>query len=244
MIKKFILATILVAATNTQGKFQIVEYVEDPYLANAPKEIADHVQKIAELINFDKKLEILVPKKPAVLINPWNKLISSGINPITKNTIITINQDFYASLPKDQQDAKIAVSLENVKEKNYIPNIVWAMFALLSIGLMICAYLTLKKTILAGHSKWIIGLAAFATGALIELAITGKLEQKVVAYFNTRRTIGIYERVIQKTGNRDAAIKSLEAQNAIIQKELADGEIFFKPHEKTHKNLIEKLRRN
>lgn len=220
-----------------------VEYVEDAHLSQAPQEIVDLSEKSADLMDYQDAYEIAVPKKPGIHINPWNKFIAQGINPQTKHPIIILNPQWFNEIPGDQQTFLLSRNFAtwqagaqpfSIKALPYL-------FLLNSIVLMLILFWLLGKTRLADQKKWIRALIAFGVVTLSDLTLMTKINQKLTYYLAMQHEMSIIEKVIEKTHNKEAAIEALKHFDTSIKKELADGELFWKPFEKIFENYANAL---
>lgn len=225
---------------------KIVEYVEDAYLAQAPQELVERVEQVADLMQFKNAYEVMVPKKPALEINPWNKFVSHGINPVTKNPMIIINQEWFSSMPDEQQAFLLGRAFENFIQGT-IPssmNFVMYLFLLLRILFIVAVFLILGKTRLNVYGTWVKLLLAIVVNVITNLLFVNQLEGSIKQHLARKHDLAINEMVIQKTLDREAGIKALEYFDASIKKELSKGELFWAPHSHLFEKYAQELKKN
>lgn len=227
-----LLIAVGISFTNC-AKAKIAHYQEDVYLANAPQEINELVEKAAELTQFTGTYEVVIPKKAALAINPWNKFLSGGINPATKNPIIIANPSWLLALDKDQQLFLVSrwfLSFKHGMLPNNIKAISFAFLAI-SILLIIFLFIVLGKTKLAKYNKGVRLLIACVLVSLNNVFFMSPLTSHLSHYLAIQHDHTINQMTLKLTGNKDAAIKALEFLDTSIKNELKDGETFFEPHQ-------------
>ena len=211
---------------------QMIEFNEDNYVQQAPQEITQRVQEVSALINFTKSYEVATPKKAGMQINPWNKFISYGINPLTKNTFLIINPAWFSTLTKDEQTFLIGRSLVTLQgEVSAMPvKIIPYLFMMLAFFLLFLFYWLLQFTPLAQQKKWIRMITAVILLNIVQYTIVGPLQQKLTIYFTKQYDMNVIHLTIKKTGNKSAALQALKKFDQSIKEEYQKGEVFFAPH--------------
>jgi hypothetical protein len=244
---KFLKYTVIAlwSLTNNYICPKQVEYTEDVYSVQAPQELVSLAQKAADLMEFKGSYEVISPKKPALQINPWNKFVGYGINPQTKNSFIVINPQWFSNIPEDQKLFLLSRNFLTLK-LGTIPvsmKIAPFIFSFIGILLMFVLFWLLGRTKLVSQ-KLIRALIAFATVATLNLIFINPLAIKLNRYLGARYDMQINEMAVQKTQNKDAAIKALEYFDGSIKKELAGGETFWEPNVKLFENYANELKIN
>ena len=209
----------------------MIEFVEDAYLKQVPQDLVHKVEKAAQFMDFIGNYEVVIPKKAGMQINPWNRYISQGINPLTQNYLIIINPEWFNTLSEDQQNFMLVRSFE-LFEQGFTPRIIKYIpyvFFLLSLVLLVVLYLLLGKTGL-GNQTVLRVLAAITLNWLIGYAVLNKIQERVVYYSASNHDFQINEAVVQKIGQRKAGIEALELYDAGIKKEFNEGETFWAPY--------------
>lgn len=238
LLKNSYLLTVLCAIATLSASAAMVEYVEDAYTAQAPDDIVAHVNDVAQHVHFEKRYEVIVPKKPGLQINPWNRFINCATNPLTHNWFIIINPVWFATLDKAEQDFLIArcFMIEKYGTNPWSMQLVKIIYFLIDLLLVFVLYKLLGRTRLA-QQKAIVRIAlALGIAIAVELLITDKIENKILTYFAARHNTMIHRETVAITGNRDAAIKALNALDAGIKAEIANGEIILAPFKDTFAN--------
>ena len=92
------------------------EFFENVFAAPASEKLVAQGQKAAELIGYEKAVEMASPKKAGIEINPLNKFIYGQINPQTQNALIVANPEWLSLMPEEQQFFLIARALMRLKE--------------------------------------------------------------------------------------------------------------------------------
>ncbi|MEX0849235.1 MAG: hypothetical protein WD055_03325 [Candidatus Dependentiae bacterium] len=209
-----------------------VPFVEDAYLMPAPQELVDRAEHIAQEMDFLEEYEIAVPKKAGMHINPWYKFIASGINPLTGRPFMIINPEWFNELSHDEQTFFLAQNFMRMHE-GMSPlhiKILPYLYALISVLLIIFVFIALGYTALSIKPTWMRIAMAIAFTIVCETLFMDKMYAQLQAYLLKQFSMKINELVIEKTGNRDAAIRSLKSLDAGISQELNDGTLFFAPY--------------
>jgi hypothetical protein len=200
---------------------QPVPYTEDAYVCQAAPELVVQVEQAAILIDFKAPYEVISPKKAGIEINPHNKFISIGTNPITKNNFLIINPDWFFKLSPAQQQFTIARNLMRLK-LGYIPTsakVIPYLFILLLILLGILCSIVLRKTILIGKPIWMRILSTWLILVSCNLLFINNLQIKLLNHMYRQHDINTIKLTIEKTGDRAAAIEALEKLNSDVNAE-------------------------
>jgi hypothetical protein len=222
----------------------VVEYLEDAYLLNVSQELVQKAEKVAQLIDYDKKFELVTPTKAGIQINPANNFIAQGINPGTHNDLIIVNQFWFSSLPDNQQTFLLGRSFETFKQGGSNPfslKLINFIYGLISILLLIAFFLLLGFIGKLKNQKLLRALVALGFVIILESFVMDSLHVKVHRYFALKHDMHIIETVIEKTGDRQAALEALQNFTAGIKAQLDKGEVFWKPYEHTFESYIKAL---
>lgn len=206
-----------------------VEFIESLYAMQAPDDLVAVAEKAAALVDFDKTVEVAVPKKPGIQINPWNKFVYAAANPQTNNVYILINPQWFATLSHDQQLFLAARALLRIKDEALSVKILHYFYIFLSMALVLVFFLLLRKTRIATYGQWLPALVAFLMVAGLEKGVLDACEVKATVYFSRKNDMKIHEMIIEKTQNRQAGIEAFEAFDKAINDELGKGETYCKP---------------
>lgn len=240
IIKAFACLMLVINAQAT-----MVPYQEDGYSMQAPEELGALVKKAAELVDFTSPYEVVVPKKAGVEINPWNKFIGYGVNPLTKNSLVIINSEWFNKIPEDQQLFLIGrdlVILKNgVTPTSFI--IIQCIFVAISFLLLFLLIWLMGKTVLKNQKLWVRILAACIIVGLCEFFVLDLLQVKVRTYYGKVHDRAIHELTLEKMSSRDAAIKALDHLDSSIKNEIKNGETFFIPYENLFESYAQELKR-
>jgi hypothetical protein len=224
-----------------------VEFIENPYAMQAPQELVDRVDTVAQMLNFDKPYEVAVPKKAGLQVNPVNKFINyDQSNPQTQNPYIILNPDWLLKLPEDQQTFWLARAFLRF-EHGMVPlhvRVAPFLLGLLNLAIMVLLYFALARTQFASYKKWMRIVAVFVLMGICNVLFINKLHLKFIRYLGMRHDHAINEMVVGKTGNREAAIKALESFSAEIKKEVENGQAFWKPYEAFYVEYADALKNN
>jgi hypothetical protein len=224
-----------------------VEFIENPYAVQAPQALVDRVDKVAQMVNFDKPYEVAIPKKAGLQVNPVNKFINyDPSNPQTLNPYIILNPDWFLKLPEDQQTFWLARTFLRF-EHGMIPlhvRIAPFLLGLLNLLIMVLLYFALARSRFASHKRWMRIVAVFAFMSICNVLFINKLHVKFIQYLGMRHDHAINEMIIEKTGDREAAIRALESFSAEIKKEVENGQTFWKPFEVFYVDYAEALKNN
>ncbi|MCK4265081.1 hypothetical protein KAW80_01855 [Candidatus Babeliales bacterium] len=221
-----------------------VEFIEDAYLKQGSEEIVNKAEQAAKLVGFSGVYEIAAPKKPGIQINPWNKFITHGTNPQTKNSFIIVNTEWFLGMPSALQNfflsrsfmiLKHGVSPSSVKVIPYI-------FILFTIFLIFALSWVLARAGLLRYGKGVIFIGSFVITFLFNSIVMSKLQVKLIQYLAHRYDNKINELVVEKTLDKDSAIRALEFLDSSIKAEITNGETFFTPNASLFENYAKKLR--
>lgn len=231
-IKKYFgIALAMLLALSAHAK--VVEFIEDTGALQAPENILELVAQAAQTADFKSDYEVAVPKKQAIQMNPWNKFVSFGIHPYTKNPFIVVNPSWFLTLPADQQRYLLVRSFV-ILEKGIVPlstKMVSPLLILLTIALGMLLFWALGRTALVHQAQWVRLLIVCAIMFIGDITVTSIVQTRLTRYLSERYDRTINEIAVQKTGDRQAAIKALETWDAFIKAELSKGEVFWKPYE-------------
>lgn len=224
---------------------KMVEHPENAYSVQASQDIVALAQKAATIVDFDPYYEIGMPTKAGIAINPLSNFVVYGTSPLTKNSFIIVNPEWLAKMPEEQQLFFFVRNFLTFKEGRPLSmKVVPYLYILFSILLSIFLFFVLGKTVLKNQKIWIRVLVVFGFLAASELLITDKLEVATLRYLGKRFDISILEQVVQRTHNRDAAIKALEFYDASIQKEVPNDEKFWAPYKNLFAEYAQELKKN
>ncbi|MCK5633213.1 hypothetical protein KAH94_05655 [bacterium] len=224
----------------------IEEFLENPYLIQAPKKIENITKRVAKIMNFNDTYEVTVPKKAGIKINPWNKFVTQGINPQTQNHLLIINPEWFLNIPNEQQDFLLGRYFVIFK-LGFIPlsiKILPFFFSFFSIFFIIFLFWSLGKTKIKNYSKWIRFFIAFGISTACNFIFIHKIQIKTLKYFAHKHDLKINRMTLEKTLNKDAAIKALKQLDSSIKKEFKIGETFWKPYTSLFQNHADELKRS
>lgn len=227
---------------NAQAK--MVECYEDAYVQQAPQELADRVAAIADKVGFVQDYQIVIPKKPGMQINPWNKMVSYGINPQIKAPVVFINPEWFSTLSKEQQDFLIARSLVALENSNWhtLPKLFTPLWVLIFLALGGLAFFVLKKKFLVGKPTWIIVLATVVPFVILD-TVLGPVHNKMNVKVAQRWDSQMIYKTLEKMGqDKQVAIDAFQKMDDFVKKELAEGDAFWKPYENTFADIVERLK--
>lgn len=209
-----------------------VPFTEEAYALPAPQEMVDFIESIAQSIGFTELYEVAIPKKSGIQINPWNKFIGSGIHPVTKRPFFIINPEWFNALSADEQAFFITQHFMRLHE-GILPlslKILPYLYILLSILLIMGMFIGFGYTPLRTRSKWLRLMIAVLFAGLCEPAFLNRLYAKLQESLLKTHRLRIDELALEKTQNKDAAIRALNHLNACVNQELNNGELFFAPY--------------
>lgn len=242
ILKMSTLAGMALMSLNASGK--MVEYVEDPYVKQAPQELVDKVTKIADKISFTKDYEVIVPKKPGLQINPVNKINGYGINPQTKNPFVLINPEWFSTLSQEQQDFLIARSFVILENSNWhtFPKLFTPLWVIIFLAFGVLAFFVLKKKYLISKPTWMIILATVVPFLIIDTAL-GPVHTKMQMNIYRRFDAQMVRIALEKLNlEKQVALDTFQKMDDFVKKELAEGETFWKPHENIFADIIQRLK--
>lgn len=235
----------LVALLSAQADAKMVEYYEDAYIMQAPQELADRVAKIAASIGFDKDYQVIIPKKPGMQMNPWNKLVAYGINPQTKHPFLLINPAWFSTLNEDQQNFLIMRNLMFAAHgASSVPMKLFPwIWAIVILALMVLVFFALKRTRLGVQKTWVRILVTWALFAVANYAFLTNFYYKINTVLARNYDNQITQMTLEKIGkDKQVAISTFQAMDDFVKKELAEGDTFWKPFENTFADLVDRLK--
>lgn len=244
-MKNILMAIMLICAVTNTTDAKMVEYFEDAYLQQAPQELVAQVEQIAQIVGLDKDYQVVIPKKPGLQINPWNKLVGFGINPQNKNPFIIINPEWFSTLPKDQQTFLIArnVIFASQGVSSLPMKLLPWIWSIGMIALMVLCFLALRRTRFATKPLWMRILAVYAVFAIANLAFLTALYIKINTALSRKYDSHITQLTLEKIGqDKQVAISAFQTMGDFVKKELAEGDTFWKSHENTFSDLIQRLK--
>lgn len=227
-----------------QATAKVVDFIEDGYLMPASPEIVTLTENAAQLFEFEQPYEVAMPKKSGLQINPWNRFIASGIHPQTKNPLLVINDSWFKTLDSDQQMfllGRTFLMLQHGGLQPFSVTLVSYLLILLSLGLLFLLFWLLGKTQRI-ENKWARMAVAYGIFLVCNITFLNTMQAKVIQYFGIRHDIQIIQMTVEKTHNKQAAIKALEAIDSIIKDDLRNGEQFWEPHATLFENYANGLK--
>lgn len=236
------LLTVLLVIVSADIRANIIPYKEDIYTQQAPQEIENLAKEAADLMEFKDGFEVVVPKKAGIEINPWNKFVSSAKNQATQNPFILVNPEWFSGIPHDQQIFLLARCFALFQE-NSLTTFLWIniFFVLLSILLLIFMYWLLGKSPLLSK-KWMRALCALGITIVVELSILDNIRAHVTTYLGSRIDMNVIQKVVAKTGNKDAAIKALQYFDTSLKEAVQNGETILAPFKNNFEKYVDELR--
>jgi hypothetical protein len=246
-IKNGIIACAFMVAALVGGKShaKVIDYYDDAHAQQAPQELVSEVEKVAHDVGFEGDYQVIIPKKAGLQVNPWFRMAAYGINPQINIPFLVINPEWFSTLAHDQQTFLIARNLLILKH-GPLPLSVkicpW-IWALMMLCLMVLAFFAISRTRLGSQRILVRIIIVYAFFVIANLAFLNSLSTKLLSYLGRRFDTHINEMVIEKTQNRDAAVQALESIDVTIKKELAEGEVFWKPYEKTFATIADNIRK-
>ena len=224
---------------------ETAEFFESAFAAPASEKLVAQGQKAAELIGYEKPLEVASPKKAGIEINPVNKFIYGQINPQTQRAVIVANPEWLSLMPEEQQFFLMARALMLLTEaKPFSMQVIPYLFIILAFFLGLGFFFLLGKTALKNQKIWLRVILAIVLARACEFLVTNKLEAMVMRSLGKRFDIDVLESVIQKTHNRDAAIKALETYDAGIEEEYPNDPKYWTPYKGLFKEYAEALKKS
>ncbi len=217
------------------ARAEMVEYKEDMYLQQASATLVDLVGQVANAIGFTAPYEVTEAKKAGLLINPWNRMISSGINPLTKNCFLIINSEWFNQLSKPEQMYLVGRALVLVQQgasskiaQYYVP----IFFTFLYWLLIFILLRGLSFTFLRDYNRWIKIAVAIAMAMGLSFIFLTPIQQKVIQKINFRHGANIDSLALTKLAKAELitpvdAVSALQAIDAAIKVGIQNGETAY-----------------
>ena len=185
-------AVVLLSLFTVTTYPKVVEFVEDAYLKQAPQEIVNQVEKVADVMEFETIYEVAEPKKAGIQINPWNKFVAYGINPLTQNPFIIINTEWFSTIPSEQQVFLLGRAFATFAQ-GAVPGgkIITYLFILFRILLILLLFWVLGKTPLAKQNIWIRFLLALILNAAASFIFMNQFEASIQQHLASRHYFAI-----------------------------------------------------
>lgn len=242
LFNTFVMSLGMLFAVYADGK--TVEFIENGYAQQAHADIVALTEAAAAYFDFIPAYEVAIPKKAGLQVNPWNSFMNYGINPQTKNPYLVINSEWFSKFSAPEQQFLLGRAFEGFKQGTpwYITSSFY-IFSLFSILMVFLTYWVLGFTRLREQKKWIRALIAYGIIAICNLAFMNTVHTRLVKYLGKRYDHHVIVSVIQKTENKQAAIKALDAFDASIKKDLAEGQLYWKPYENLFQEYSQSLKK-
>lgn len=220
---------ILLSNSVVQNMYaQRVELSEDAYIGLPSSALIDQAQQVAQRIGFTGKYELVIPKKPALELNPWNNFIAVGINPVTKNLVIIVNEPWFSTFTTAEQEFLLGHYFL-IGKRGLVP-----FSARFIRGLCIGLYFILLILIAAFLNRMPLSRYKFIFFNIMFACIIGFSLGKVLVMlqpyiFKHHEKKGM-RLAAQIMGDHDAACSALQRYDAAIKAEVAQGNVFWQPH--------------
>lgn len=241
-ITTLLLAGVLCAQT-MQGN--TVEFIENPYLEQAPQEIVELTEKVAALVDYTKPYEVAVPKKAGFQANPWNALMYAQQNTQTMLPVIVANPSWLKSLPEEQQTFLVARCFTQLTMGAQPWYILYAGSLYIAFGLLLTLlffFLLRKKSPLKTQKVWVSVVAAMLLTHVVDYAFMENAFESIKKNLTHRYGVHLIEATLAKTGDRDAAVQALMAIDAVTKEGAKNGEQVFIPHVELYERLANAVR--
>ena len=224
-----ILATYFV----TSFAATVVEYPEDGYLLQANKELVEKANSAADKMGYMGQYQIMFSKKSGMEINPYNKFISSGKNPVNNLNFIIVNPDWFNTLTAEQQNAFLAIIFNKfVHGASSVAKYALILYVLLTWAIIFGLFFLLKRFSFIPAKKWKRFLIAFMPIVIFNWMFAAKIQNAVVAHFNMKHSEFVYGDAISKGLNRDLIVSTLTAYDNALKDDIKTGSAFFNDYEK------------
>lgn len=230
MKKLFNYALCMLACIMVQNNLaKMIEFTENPYEMQAPEEITTIVEKTVQDYGFDKDYEVLVPKKAGIDLNPWLQYGMSLINPLTKNYLIAVNQEWFLSLPENQQRHFLFYNFIQHEQgaQPFINKLIPWIHSICFFVFFFLLYILLSKIEFFAYSKIRRGLSTFLICWIVFVFGVNPLETKFMQYLTVQHFMKLHGLAAQKTGNKEAAIDYLTSIDASMRQRAENGDEFY-----------------
>jgi len=207
-----------------------VEYIEDAYAMPAPQDIVEQVERVAQLMDFTEPYELGVPKKAGIDINPWNRYIAHCINPQTQRPFLLINPAWFNQLDQGERTFLIARCFGGFKE-SIAPGGVKAipyLHMLVAFLMIILLFILLNRAQII-KQRWLTVLVAYIIVSLCNLMFLNDAQTRLISYLGRCHDTMIHKMVIERTGDKDTAMRALMRLDQAIKQEVAQGDPFWQP---------------
>ncbi len=242
MYKKIGLCLILTSMTiGLQAKN--IEY-GDPSCQTANPQLIDLVEKVAQEIGHTDDYELVEPTSLGLLMNPYNRMMFSVVNPGTGNDLILINFEWLNGLDLAAQKFLISRNFAKLQfSKRWTLVRMWPyLFILINILLVLVIFLIFTRTLFKHKSIFINAIFCFAFVYGLEVLILNKLNLKIAKYLEFRQSVRLNDLTIDKFSTKKAAIEAFTYCDQTIKTGIANGHSLYKNNENTYSDLIAKLK--
>lgn len=241
----------LLVVTNIVNAKNIV-YQDDIYMHQANPELVKLVDSVVQEVGYTGDYELIEPNKAALVINPWNSMVGSAVNPQTQNNFIVINNEWFKGLSLDEQKflvARCLIKFEHGALPELIkplPGIKLDLLRLLILGLFCLVIMLLfwliNKTTLRSKSRWMKWSVVLFIAFVLDSTLLTWGHQKVINCLVEQYNSKINQIVLTKLPNKQAAISALECVDAVVKEGLKNGEMAYKDHENIYFKMVKELK--
>ncbi|MGA9530304.1 MAG: hypothetical protein WBQ73_00245, partial [Candidatus Babeliales bacterium] len=182
---------------------KMVHFQEDVFLSQAPQDIVAIAEKVAKKMGYDGTYEVVIPKKAAIELNPWNKFASYGVNQQTKNNILVINQDWLLNLSEEEQEFILGRYFMFFEKNRLLVGTHIATSVVVPIALYAACRILNLIELKQWHNQW-----HKWCNIMIFAACGGVCTVFIKKYMNSWYENKINRLVLDKTSNKDAAISA------------------------------------
>lgn len=244
-INKKIIALLAFSTFISYSK--MVEYPKDAYFSNSASETQARLTPVIEKFINGSDYYLVEPEKPAIQINPWNKILASVKNPDGK--FVFVAPKAYVD---DLSDAELEYSIARafiLADRGLVSTPMKALpFLFIIYGLLsICVlFLLFRKYLFASYKKTqsIIFsiLLAICVNGLLNFTVMNKVYEKINSYLADTYGNKINKDAMDMANSsKDVALSFLKKITEFIDQEKQENPEYFKVFEEKINNQIDHI---
>lgn len=238
------LSVLLLLATTSCISAKNVTYKEDIYAHQADPALVALVDEVVQAVHYAGDYELAEPTKAGMLVNPWNRMVSSGVNPQTKNNFIVINPEWFKGLSVDEQKFLIGRCLVRFTDgkQPMLAKVLPFLFIILTWFLIYGFIWVINQTSWRAKNRWVKLAIAWLIAVACNVVFLSSLQQRLLQNILFRQEISLNKKALELLPNQAAAVHALEYVDATIKEGLRNGETLYKANEHTFTDFAKALK--
>lgn len=211
---KKIFLFLIAAFGNILAKAEYIPFSEGVFLSPAPIEYIKLANQAASLVGYEGKYELSIAEKAAKSINPLNFFITSTFaNPVTKNSLIIINPDWFNNLSTQAQIYFLAEKFVTF-QKPFHPNVnslLFFYYFCYVLAIILFMYILHKFSKLSKvKSIFIIFGLSFVYNIIFGNNLIGKLQTQEINKQGIKYNLDIDKKLVAILNDKNIVINNLQ----------------------------------